>query len=64
VSDCFSPVSGKVIEVNDVLKENPETINQDCYGEGWMIKIRLHDESSLNELMSHEDYQKFIQEES
>ena len=43
VSDVFSPVSGEVVEVNEKLKDNPETINQDCYGEGWIAKIKIKD---------------------
>lgn len=64
VSDCYAPVSGRVVETNDLLSDNPETINQDCYGEGWMVRLELEDESVLNDLMSSEEYEKYIKEES
>ncbi|MBT3181877.1 MAG: glycine cleavage system protein GcvH [Deltaproteobacteria bacterium] len=64
VSDCFAPLSGKVIEINNVLSENPETINEDCYEEGWIVKIELSDKSELEELMSDEQYKAFVAEES
>lgn len=54
VSDLFMPVSGEVIEVNEVLESNPEVVNSDPYGEGWMIKIKISDQGDL--LMSAEDY--------
>lgn len=63
VSDCFSPISGKVVEVNDLLQENPETINEDCYGEGWMIKVETKDLSDFEELLSKNTYEQFIMEE-
>lgn len=54
VSDLFMPVSGEVIEVNGELESNPELVNSDPYGAGWMIKIKVSDEGS--ELMSADDY--------
>ncbi|MEN3038444.1 MAG: glycine cleavage system protein GcvH [Candidatus Kryptonium sp.] len=60
VSDLFSPVSGEIIEVNEKLKDSPDLINKDPYGEGWIIKIRLKDLSELNNLLSAEDYRKLI----
>jgi glycine cleavage system H protein len=54
VSDLFMPVSGEVIEVNEVLEANPEVVNSDPYGDGWMIKIKVSDLGS--ELMSADDY--------
>lgn len=62
VSDVFSPVNGKVIEVNEQLRDSPEIINKDPYGEGWMVKIRIENKDELNELMSAEEYNKFIAE--
>ena len=64
VSDCYAPLSGKVTEVNDVLADNPETINEDPYGEGWLVKIELSDESQLEELMDHAKYKKYVAEEA
>jgi glycine cleavage system H protein len=60
VSDLYAPLSGEVVEVNPSLEESPEVINQDPYGEGWMIKIRLSDSSELDRLLSAEDYRKLI----
>ena len=57
VSDLFMPISGKVIEINEKLETNPEVVNEDPYGEGWMIKIRVSDENELNELLSSDDYE-------
>ncbi len=62
VSDVFSPVNGKVIEVNEQLRDSPEIINKDPYGEGWMVKIRIENKDKLNELMPAEEYDKFIAE--
>lgn len=62
VSDVFSPIDGEVIDVNEKLKESPEIINKDPYGEGWMVKVRIENKDELNELMSAEDYDKFIAE--
>lgn len=60
VSDMFAPVSGEVIEVNENLNENPEIINQDPYGKGWIIKIKMSDESELSNLLSPEDYKELV----
>lgn len=60
VSDLFAPLTGEVTEVNAKLQEAPEAINQDPYGEGWMIKIKIADKSELDRLLSAEDYQKLI----
>lgn len=60
VSDLFSPVSGEVIEVNERLKDSPDLINKDPYGEGWIIKIKINDLKELNNLLSAEDYKKLI----
>lgn len=62
VSDVFSPVTGKVIEVNEKLKDNPELINKDPYGEGWIAKIKMANKDELNNLMSSEKYGDFIKE--
>ncbi len=61
VSDLFMPVGGKVLEVNEALADEPELVNKDPYGKGWMIKIQIADESELDELLSAEDYQKMIE---
>jgi len=63
VSDLYTPVNGTVVEVNDALIDDPEVINEDPYSEGWMIKIEVENEDDLKNLLSAEDYQKYIEEE-
>ncbi|WP_318343993.1 glycine cleavage system protein GcvH [Flagellimonas baculiformis] len=60
VSDLFLPLSGEIIEFNEVLEDEPEKVNTDPYGEGWMIKIKISDPSEVNDLMSDEDYKALI----
>jgi glycine cleavage system H protein len=62
VSDLYSPLSGTVKEINRALADSPEVINDDPYGEAWMIKITLDDENELEELLSAEEYARFIAE--
>jgi glycine cleavage system H protein len=64
VSDLFTPVSGEVVEVNEKLTEAPELVNTDPYGDGWLIKIRASDPSELDDLMSAEEYDEYIEAES
>jgi glycine cleavage system H protein len=61
VSDLYSPVGGEVVEVNSALEDAPENINEDPYGEGWIIKLRTTDEADL---LSPEEYEKVVAEES
>jgi glycine cleavage system H protein len=61
-SDVYAPVSGEVIEVNDELPKSPEVINQDCYGDGWMVRMKLTNREELKGLLSAEDYQFHIDE--
>ena len=60
VSDLFMPVDGKVLEVNEKLEASPELVNKDPYGDGWMIKIQIEDNSQLEELLNESDYQQLI----
>src|SRR5205809_7969688 len=60
VSDLFMPVSGKVIEVNKNLDKNPESVNKDPYGEGWMVRIEMTKTAELTQLMNAADYKKTI----
>lgn len=60
VSDLFAPVSGKILEHNERLEDEPEVVNSDPYGEGWMIKMTINDASELDNLMDAEAYQKII----
>lgn len=63
VSDVFAPVGGTVVEVNDTLPESPETINDDPYGDGWMIKVEMTDKDDLKDLMSAEEYAEYIEQQ-
>ena len=63
VSDIYAPVSGKVVEVNDDLPENPEMVNEDAYGDGWIIKIEMSDPEELQDLMSASEYEEYVAEE-
>ncbi len=60
VSDLFMPISGKVLETNPKLESNPELVNQDPYGDGWMIKMTITNAADVNNLLSVEDYKKEI----
>ena len=60
VSDLFLPVSGEIIEFNKTLEDEPEKVNNDPYGEGWMIKVKCSDVSQLDDLLSAEDYKAII----
>lgn len=60
VSDMYAPFSGKVVEVNANLANNPEIINSDPYGEGWMLKIEISDPSELNDLLDAAAYKVLI----
>src|SRR4028119_1588636 len=61
VSDLYAPVGGEVVEVNGALEDSPEKINEDPYGEGWILKLRTSDEADL---LSAADYEKLLEEES
>lgn len=60
VSDLFMPVSGEVLEMNDSIGSNPEVVNSDPYGKGWMIKVKLTNTGDLASLLSADDYQKLV----
>jgi len=64
VSELFAPVSGEVVEINESLAEKPELVNTDPYGDGWMIKVKLSASDEVDELMSAEDYEDYIQTEA
>lgn len=61
VSDLFMPVGGEVSEVNEALEDEPELVNKDPYGDGWMVKIKIGDKSELEDLLSADDYKKMIE---
>jgi glycine cleavage system H protein len=60
VSDVIAPVSGEIVEVNEALKDSPEQINEDPYGEGWLVRVRLSDASELDSLLDSENYQSSL----
>ena len=60
VSDLFLPLSGEVIEFNELLEEEPELVNTDPYGKGWMIKLKISDASQIEELLTEEAYKELI----
>ncbi len=61
VSDLYAPVGGEVVEVNEALDASPEKINEDPYGDGWIVKLRVSDEGA--DLLSASDYEQFLEEE-
>ena len=63
VSDIYAPVSGKVLEVNDDLPDNPEMVNEDPYGDGWLIKIEMNDPDELQDLLTAAEYEEYVAEE-
>jgi glycine cleavage system H protein len=61
VSDVVAPLSGEIVEVNPELEQNPERINEDPYGQGWLVKVRLSDAGELESLLSAADYRKLLE---
>ena len=61
VSDVYAPLSGEIVEVNDGLGDSPERINEDPYGEGWLVKVRLSDAQEKDDLMDAETYKASLQ---
>jgi glycine cleavage system H protein len=62
-SDVYSPVTGKVVEVNAALADKPETINEDAYGDGWIFVVEVEEPEQLNELLGPDDYAELLEEE-
>ena len=60
VADLFSPLGGKVVEINETLSDQPDIVNSDPYRDGWMVKIKIPDEKEWNGLMSDKDYKDHI----
>ena len=60
VSDLFMPLSGTIIEFNELLEDSPETVNEDAYGSGWMIKIKLSNPADINNLLDAEAYSSLV----
>ncbi len=63
VSDLYAPIPGAVVEVNGALSDNPALVNQDPYGDGWMIKLRPSDPNAWSSLLTNVDYEKHVEEQ-
>ena len=63
VNSLYMPMSGNIIAVNTELKDSPETINEECYDEGWLIRFELSNQEESSELLSSKNYKEFLQEE-
>jgi glycine cleavage system H protein len=63
VSDIYAPVSGTVVEVNQELPESPEMINEDPYGDGWLVKVKVSDTSELDDLLDNDEYEEMVASE-
>ena len=63
VADVFSPVTGKVVETNQTLKDSPQYVNEDPYGKGWIVKMEIEDKGELKELLSFKAYQDSLPKE-
>lgn len=62
VSEIYAPLSGEVVDVNGRLEDEPQLVNEDCYGEGWLIRVRMSDPAELDELMDADAYKAFLDE--
>ena len=60
VSDIYSPISGEVVEINELLAKTPQKLNEDPHGEAWLVKVKLASAAEINDLMSAADYQTYI----
>lgn len=61
VSELFCPVAGEITEINEILEDDPELVNTDPYGKGWMVKIKLNDSSDLDSLLSVDEYKEIVE---
>ncbi len=62
VSDVYAPLSGEVVDVNAALEDEPQRVNEDCYGEGWLIRVRLNAADQVSDLMDADAYKAFLDE--
>lgn len=63
VSDIYAPLSGTILKTNDPLRDSPETLNEDCYDEGWLVEMELTNPAEVDQLMTSEEYQKYVKEQ-
>jgi len=64
VSDVYSPVTGKITEVNDSLTDSADTVNEDCYEEGWLVRVEVSNKKELDDLMDNKEYEAFVKEQA
>lgn len=64
VSDIYAPLSGKVVKVNDPLRDSPEMLNEDCYDEGWIVVLELSKPAELEQLMTATEYEQYLREQA
>ncbi len=62
-SEMYLPVSGKVVEINEAIRDEPEKINDDCFGEGWLVKVADYEQAGLEDTMQYEDYKNYLDKE-
>lgn len=62
VSEVYAPLSGEVVEINDALQDEPQRVNEDCYGDGWLIRVRVTAPGQIGELMDADAYRAFLEE--
>jgi glycine cleavage system H protein len=63
LSDLYSPVSGKIVAINDALEDSPELVNEDCWGKGWLIKVRVSNDDALDSLLAADGYRTHTEED-
>ncbi len=60
VSEIFTPIGGEIVEINESVNDTPENVNNDCYGEGWMFKIKLENSGEVDAMLSSVEYEEFL----
>lgn len=60
VSEIFTPVGGAIVEVNESINDNPESVNGDCYGAGWMVKIKMNNSGEADAMLSNDEYEEYL----
>ena len=63
VAEVYAPISGQVESVNELLRDNPDWVNRECYGQGWMVRLKIIDSAELSSLLTAEAYEAFVAEE-
>lgn len=64
VSDIYAPLSGKVVKVNDPVSDSPETLNEDCYDEGWIVELELTNLAEISDLLTAKEYEQYLREQA